>query len=414
MIADPISSREEDVSSTPCIACGAHDSTHFFSIDNLPVHVGVFYEDVRSARQSPRGDVQLVYCNSCGHVFNRAFDPSKVDYRPGYEVALHHSAVFREFMESLAERLTQLHGLHRKTIVEIGSGNGWFLRLLCERGRNVGIGIDPTISQPGCMDGDRWRIQHIREYFGSQFYDRFQEWRPDIVCCLSVMEHIPSPRNLVRDLRKMLDPTGVAIYFEVFNAARAFRQKEIWSIHYEQCSYFSEASFHSLFQSNGFRVISSGGCYGQDQYLYVDGEVDGRCPMEGSAPNATAVRSATAKELPDELKVLSSYFEEQCRFWQAKFDEFRSQNKSVVFWGTGGKGVTFLNRSSIASLIDYAVDINPDKHGKFVPGSGQQIVPPSYLTTIKPDIIIISNALYEQEIKQQVAELGLQCDCYVA
>ena len=90
-----------------CNACGAEENTPFFSAPQLPVHVGVFYDDATAARNAPKGSIELAFCHRCGHVFNRRFDPEQVRYQPGYEVALHYSPTFRSFMESVANRLIE-------------------------------------------------------------------------------------------------------------------------------------------------------------------------------------------------------------------------------------------------------------------------------------------------------------------
>jgi hypothetical protein len=81
--------------------------------------------------------------------------------------------------------------------------------------------------------------------------------------------------------------------------------------------------------------------------------------------------------------------------------------KKAVIWGAGSKGITFLNTMGSASLIEYAVDLNPRKQGMFITGSGQQIVAPQFLQSYQPDVIFVMNAIYRQEIEQMVADLGL-------
>ncbi len=402
-----------------CNACGIADATRFFHLPHLPVHVGVFYDDRESAQQTRMGKIDLAYCHHCGHVFNQSFDPGLIAYRPGYEVALHHSPVFRNFMESVAQRLSNKYKLQNKTILEIGAGSAWFLELLCSQGNNFGIGIDPTINRPGLHKYDGYRLELIQDIFDDRFQPTFSQHQPDFVCCLSVLEHIPVPHKLAHDLRQMIQDPSTAVYFEIFNAFRAFQNREIWSIHYEQCSYFCERSFCRLFRNNGFHILESGGCYGENQYLFVDCLADPSY-LDFKGVDVKLMREKTRVEedakhsLPEEIAQFESHFHERCQFWDEHLTLFRAQNKKVVFWGTGGKGVTFLNICPISAMIDFAVEINPDKHDKYVPGSAQRIVAPSFLVNYQPDVIIISNALYEREIRQQAAELGLECEFYVA
>ena len=81
--------------------------------------------------------------------------------------------------------------------------------------------------------------------------------------------------------------------------------------------------------------------------------------------------------------------------------------KKVVIWGAGSKGITFLNLQAGAGRIDYAVDLNPRKHGRYITGTGQRIVPPDFLAEYVPDAIIVMNPLYVDEIRLMVHELGI-------
>jgi len=82
-----------------------------------------------------------------------------------------------------------------------------------------------------------------------------------------------------------------------------------------------------------------------------------------------------------------------------------------VIWGAGAKGVTFLNTLNLRDQIEYAVDVNPRKHGMFIAGTGQQIVPPEVLRDYQPDVVIVMNPLYEHEIQQIAKNLGITIEC---
>ena len=89
-------------------------------------------------------------------------------------------------------------------------------------------------------------------------------------------------------------------------------------------------------------------------------------------------------------------------------------NKTVVVWGSGGKGITFLSSLPDAGIIDYVVDVNPDRQQRYIPMTGQEIIGPHRLTEIRPDLVIVTNALYQDEIASQLRELGIHCQTMVA
>ena len=86
--------------------------------------------------------------------------------------------------------------------------------------------------------------------------------------------------------------------------------------------------------------------------------------------------------------------------------ELRRSGTKTVVWGAGSKGVTFLNVLKVESGIESVVDVNPHKHGHYVPGTGQNIVPPEFLQKYHPDKIIVMNPVYFDEIRKMYINLN--------
>ena len=95
------------------------------------------------------------------------------------------------------------------------------------------------------------------------------------------------------------------------------------------------------------------------------------------------------------------------RAWQRRLEQIQQAGQQCVIWGAGSKGVTFLNTLETQDQILYAVDINPRKQGMYLAGTGQRVVPPEFLRAYEPDVVIIVNPIYEDEIRQQALSLGL-------
>ena len=93
--------------------------------------------------------------------------------------------------------------------------------------------------------------------------------------------------------------------------------------------------------------------------------------------------------------------------WKEKFTRTKKCGEKVVLWGGGSKGVAFLTTLGIEDEIEYAVDINPHKRGTFMAGTGQQIVTPDFLKDYKPDVVIIMNPIYKNEILKDLLEMQL-------
>jgi threonine dehydrogenase-like Zn-dependent dehydrogenase len=93
--------------------------------------------------------------------------------------------------------------------------------------------------------------------------------------------------------------------------------------------------------------------------------------------------------------------------WKRNIAAFHQQSKRAVVWGSGSKGVAFLTALEVNGSIEYVVDINPYRQGKFMAGTGQEIVSPQFLTNYKPDVAIAMNPIYQPEIEADLRRMGL-------
>ncbi len=413
-----------------CPLCRSSRLTDFFEVPALPVFVCVLYDSPEEARRAPMGRIQLSYCGDCGFVFNRAFEPEKVLFQPGYNPSLTHSSTFREFMRSLAERLITRYNLHGRNIIEVGCGEGYFLSLLANLGGNACVGFDPTVGTPGALSVDRGSVLLERDYYTTQRADL----PCDFLCSLSVMEALPQPQEFVASLLATLGARRVEGYFEIYNGYGAIQRQQTWSILYEQCNYFSVQTFATLFSSNGFVIRDQGLCYESGEYVFVEALSPGEAVKElGQAPRNDAkslqytdIRSepvpffhspgqnsgssnprATNDECPEAIQRFQSTHQRSLDAWSEVLDDHSRRGQTVVVWGSGGKGMHFLTAFRDAPAIQCVVDINPQRQGKFIPGTAHRIVGPEALVELQPDTVIITNPVYQEEIKRQVQQLGL-------
>ncbi|MGI9174514.1 MAG: class I SAM-dependent methyltransferase, partial [Rhodothermales bacterium] len=229
----------------------------------------------------------------------------------------------------------------------------------------------------------------------------YTDYQADLVSCRHVLEHIQTPRAFVQTVRQSIgDQTGTAVFFEVPNVLFTLRELAIWDLIYEHCSYFSPLSLRYLFRENGFTVRRTDEAFG-GQYLTLEAY-----PGQTSEDVADG-EAAELDVLRNDVADFAQRYEEKVAAWNRKLAAARQASERVVIWGSGSKGVTILNVLEARDQIEYAVDINPRKQGKHVAGTGQQIVPPAFLKTYQPDVIILMNAIYESEVRQTAKELGL-------
>jgi hypothetical protein len=380
-----------------CSVCGSSHLVPFFAMPDVPIFCNVLHSKQQEARDCPKGDIELAFCPSCGFITNVAFDPDKLSYSQDYENSLHYSPRFREYIDSLAERLVENYDLHDKNIIEIGCGKGDFLVSLCETGDNRGVGFDPSYIPRAEHRHLGERVQFIQDFYSEDYQDR----QADLICCRHTLEHVANPIDLLKPLRQAIgDRVDTAVFFEVPNALDTFHRLAIWDILYEHCTYFVPSSLTQVFSNCGFEITNLSEAFA-GQFLCLEA-----LPVkEKVAISDRKLNNAEKIELLcRDIAAFRSKFQAKLENWQQKLDQIAQANQRAVVWGAGAKGVTFLNLLKDRSAIEY---MNFRKHWKYVAGTGQQIVPPEFLQAYRPDVVIVMNPIYEQEIRQLMTDLDL-------
>jgi 2-polyprenyl-3-methyl-5-hydroxy-6-metoxy-1,4-benzoquinol methylase len=380
--------------------CPESEVIPLIEMQSMPVHCNVLWPTREAALNAPRGSIRLGYFTACGHVYNLDFDPSLMEYTQEYENSLHFSPRFQEYAESLADGLVEKYDLYDKDIVEIGAGKGDFLIMMCGMHGNRGWGYDPTY-----VPDEEYTAPNVT--FIQDFYtEKYTDQKADLIICRHVLEHIEDPDAFVAQVRRAVgDGQETVVFFEVPNSLWTLRQLGIWDIIYEHCSYFSPLSLAHVFRNNGFRVLDVKQVFG-GQFLTIEAIPDEKPDFPEITTELTALRA--------DAEAFATNYRNKHQAWTETLSRLTAEGKRGVVWGAGSKGVTFLNAMPNSDSIDYIVDINPRKQGKFVAGTGQLIVPPEYLKESKPDFIIIMNANYREEISGMLREIGIEADILVA
>jgi len=390
MMGNDCSSQE-----SKCSVCNSTEIVVLIELEQVPVHCNLLWPTREAALQTPRGDMQLGFCRNCSYIFNLAFKPELMEYSQTYENSLHFSPRFQSYAESLATYLIDRYELRDKDIIEIGCGQGDFLRLLCELGNNRGVGFDPSYV-PGQNHEATARLTFIQDLYS----ERYTAYHADLICCRHVLEHIQFPRDFVGRVRRSIgDRSSTVVFFEVPNVLFTLQDLGIWDLIYEHCSYFSPSSLAHLFTLCGFNDYNLSETYA-GQFLCIEA-----IPGEGSSGLADSKNNL--KMMANDVNAFADNYRRTVESWRYKLDQMAASGQKTVVWGSGSKGVTFLNMLKTQDQIEYVVDINPRKHGMYVAGTGQQIVPPEFLQNYLPDVVIIMNPIYQDEIRQITEKLDL-------
>lgn len=383
--------------SMACPVCGGRKHRPVIRIADVPVLCNFLSPSREEAKSVGRGTIELVFCLHCGHLYNKDFDQNLLRYRPGYDNALHYSGRYRQYAEEEARRLLARYRLAGRRVVEIGCGDGAFLKLFRQLGRCEGIGFEPSYdpgTDPAFPGG---AIKIIPETFSGSFAAIGAE----LYVARHVLEHLADPREFFQTIRAAMDSDRSVLFLEVPDGGALLARGSVWDIIYEHISCFTAPSLAHLLRLTGFspdppRSVFSG------QYLAVDA-----FPASSSLPaNNGQIQDSIAEtgRSLEEFRARASVRRERTE--KLLKEELRAGRRAVV-WGAGSKGITFLNSLPAGVDISFIIDINPGKQGKFVPGTGQQVMGPEFLTDYRPDTIFIVNDIYREEIRSALDGLKI-------
>ncbi|HIJ89303.1 MAG: class I SAM-dependent methyltransferase [Desulfobulbaceae bacterium] len=377
-----------------CPVCENAQLRPFLRRFQVPVHQNLVVNSQEAARTVTRGELDLVICDACGFVFNQAFDLSRLSYGEDYDNTQSCSAYFDAYLDGLVRDMVECQGVRNCTIVEIGCGKGHFLKKLVNYpgANNTGFGFDPSYVGPLTDLGGQLQFRPC-------YYDQScTDIAADVVVCRHVIEHVPEPLEILHSVRTALESSLKArVFFETPCVEWILRHRVIWDFFYEHCSLFTAESLGLAFRRAGFAVKQVEHIFG-GQYLWLEACVadvdEASLPMAGETVRLVTAYATDEQKLRDD--------------WLARLRDL-GKNGKVALWGAGAKGATFANLvDPQCALIDCVVDLNPNKQGRFIPGTGHPIVSPADLPGRGVCTAILMNPNYRQENLQLLAEAGIE------
>lgn len=384
----------------PCPACGSTALTPFHQMKGIPALSCTIWDTVEEAKSCPQGDIDLSLCQTCGLLINTAFEPTLLHYDEDYVASLHHSPLFGRYATDLAKDLIDRYDLHEKLVLEIGCGKGEFLKMMVELGNNRGAGFDPSYEAPPEGETDD-RLSFVKEFYTEAHLDL----KPDLVIARQLLEHVEQPFEFVSSLRRTIgDRRDTVVVFEVPNALDMLQRADLWDVIYEHPIYFTPQALKRLMRSAGFEVHQVRPAY-EGLFLIVEAS---------PGADAPAKLDAVGHLLEDDVAGFAEAYAERQQRWKRQLDDIRSKDKRAVLWGAGARGDTFLNAIGIHDEIPMVVDLNPRKWGKHMAGTGQPIHSPEDLKAEPPDVVVIANEIYIDEIRGSLRDMGIEAEVLVA
>jgi SAM-dependent methyltransferase len=289
-------------------------------------------------------------------------------------------------------------------VVELASNDGYLLQYFVKKGIPV-LGVEPAanVAQAAMKKG----IPTVVRFFGEKTAQDLaaERGKADLLLGNNVLAHVPDLNDFVAGMKILLKPEGL-ITMEFPHLLRLMEENQFDTIYHEHFSYFSLATVEKVFAAHGLTLfdVEELPTHGGSLRIYA------RHTEKADKPVTRRVIDLKAREEAAGFMRLKTYpcFAKKVEATKRNLLNFmtkaKREGKSIAGYGAPGKGNTLLNYCGIRTdFIDYTVDRNPYKHGKYTPGTHIPIYDPDKISETRPDYIFILPWNLRNEIVEQLA-----------
>jgi hypothetical protein len=291
-------------------------------------------------------------------------------------------------------------------VIELASNDGYLLQYFVKKGIPC-LGIEPAanVAKAARERGVDTQVTFFGRDSARELRDAGKQ--ADLVIGNNVLAQVPDLNSFVAGVPLVLKPSGTAT-FEFPHLMRLFEGNQFDTIYHEHFCYFSLLTVEAIFAAHGMTIFDV-------EELWTHGgslRIFARHAAETDRPVSQRVLDLRAREEAAGYRRIETYtrFEEQVRETKRKLLEVliaaKRAGKRIAGYGAPGKGNTLLNYCGIRTdFLDFTVDKNPYKQGKFLPGTHIPIFAPSRIDEARPDYILILPWNFKDEILAQLAHV---------
>ena len=348
--------------------------------------------------------LHVYVCKQCFLVQLEEYVAPKVIFSE-YAYFSSYSTSWRQHAKAYTDKMRRELGLdERSLVVEIGSNDGYLLEYFVQAGVPV-LGVEPAAN---VAEAARARgVPTLVKFFGRQTASELvaEGRRPDLLLGANVLAQIPDINDCVAGMKILLKPDGV-ITIEFPHLMRLIAENQFDTIYHEHFYYFSFIAAERIFALHGLTLfdVEELPTHGGSLRIYARHTEDREKPVTDRAKDLKAREEAVG------TTTLAYYrsFAEQVHETKRRLLEFligaKRKGKTVVGYGAPGKGNTLLNYCGVRTdFLDFTVDRNPYKQGKFLPGTHIPIHHPDKIAETKPDYVLILPWNLKNEIMEQMS-----------
>jgi SAM-dependent methyltransferase len=386
----------------PCRFCAAPVTTVVCDLGMSPLCESFLAADQRN-QMEPFYPLRADVCRRCWLVQLESYvAPESIFTEYAYFSSYSDSWVdhARRYTEAIIDRFGLGAG---SMVVELASNDGYLLQHFVERGVPV-LGVEPAVNVAEAAEARG--VPTLTRFFGRELAGELAADRgqADLVVANNVLAQVPDLNDFVAGIARLLAPGGV-VTVEFPHLVRLLEGNQFDTIYHEHFSYFSFGTARRIFGRHGIELfdVEELATHGGSLRIYGRHR-DGPGPAPSARVDGLAAREAAAG-----METLAPYLGFGARVERTKrrLLEFlvraKDEGASIAGYGAPGKGNTLLNYCGIRTdFLDYTVDRNPYKHGRFTPGTHIPIHPPERLAETRPDYILILPWNLKDEIIAQL------------
>ncbi len=386
-----------------CRFCNKQLTHQFVSLGSSPLSNSYLTRE-QLHKMEPFYPLEVYVCDDCFLVQLEEFE-SPENIFSDYAYFSSYSDTWLKHAKDYVNKMINLFGIDNKSyVVEIASNDGYLLQYFVGKGVPV-LGIEPAANVAEVAEQKGIPTEVV--FFGTETAKRLasEGKYADLLLGNNVLAHVPNLSDFVAGLKILLKPQGV-ITMEFAYLIRLMEETQFDTIYHEHFSYFSFLTAEKVFAAHGLTIfdVEELSTHGGSLRIYA------RHSESVNERISESVNQLIRKEQKDGLDKIETYqtFGEKVKKIKRNILNFliqaKEEGKTIVGYGAPAKGNTLLNYCGIKTdFIDYTVDRNPYKQGRYLPGSHIPIEAPEKIRETKPDYVFILPWNIKDEIMEQMS-----------